>query len=106
VQQRRREIGIRMALGARAGGVLGLVMREGAVLVAIGTAIGLAGAWAGSRGLAAMNHTVGTVTSTRPDDPFVIIGATVLLAVMALLACYLPARQTTRIDPALALRQE
>jgi predicted permease len=106
VQQRRREIGIRMALGARPGGVLGLVMREGAVLVAIGTALGLAGAWAGSRGLAAMNHTVGTVTSTRPDDPFVIVGATALLAVMALLACYLPARQTTRIDPALALRQE
>jgi putative ABC transport system permease protein len=76
------------------------------VLVAIGTAIGLAGAWAGSRGLAAINHTVTTVTSTRPDDPFVIVGATVLLAAMALLACYFPARKSTRIDPVQALRQE
>ena len=106
VQQRRREIGIRMALGARAGNVLGLVMKEGAVLVGIGVVIGLAGAWAGSRGLAAMNGSVGKVTPTSTEDPIVILGSTVLLIVLALLACYLPARKSTSIDPVIALRQE
>ena len=106
VQQRRREIGIRMALGATAGKVLALVMKEGALLVAVGTAIGLAGAWAASRGLAAFNATAGKVTSVDPGDPLVIFGSTILLALTALAACYLPARNSARIDPSVTLRQE
>jgi predicted permease len=106
VAQRAREIGIRMALGARPGNVLGLVMREGLALVVAGTSLGLAGAWAGSRMLSAISSTVGRVNSTSTSDPVVLFGAPLLLAALALAACYLPARRSTRIDPALVLRQE
>jgi predicted permease len=106
VTQRRREIGIRMALGARSNDVLGLVMKEGLVLVTAGTIIGMACAWAGARLLSAMNSSVGTVTSTSASDPVVLYGAPVLLAGLALVACYVPARKSMRIDPAVALRQE
>jgi putative ABC transport system permease protein len=95
-----------MALGATSARVLTVVMKEGAVLVAIGTVIGLAGSWACSRALASVNGSVGRVTSVNTDDPMVVVGATVLLATMALLACYVPARKSTRIDPAIALRHE
>ena len=74
VQQRRRELGIRMALGATAGQVVRLVMVDGALLVAAGTAAGFAGAFASSRGLAALNNSAGKLTSVSPDDPFVILG--------------------------------
>jgi predicted permease len=106
VAQRRREIGIRIALGARGRNVLGLVMKEGAFLVAVGTAAGLGGAWAGARLLSAMNASVGKVTATSTSDPVVLFGAPLLLAMVAMTACYLPARQSMRIDPAAALRQE
>jgi len=106
VAQRGREIGIRMALGARQGNVLALVMKEGMMLVTVGTAIGLAGAWIGSRLLAAMNSSVGRVTSTSTSDSTVLLGAPLLLACLALLACYVPARKSMRIDPVVALRQE
>jgi predicted permease len=106
VAQRGREIGIRMALGAQSGNVLSLVMKEGMLLVTVGTAIGLAGAWTGSRLLAAMNSSVGKVTSTSTSDATVLLGAPLLLAFLALLACYVPARKSMRIDPVVALRQE
>jgi len=106
VAQRTREIGIRVALGARRGNVLGLVMKEGALLVAAGTAVGMAGAWMGSRALALMNSSVGKVTSGSASDPLVLFGAPLLLATLALLACYAPALQSMRIDPVVALREE
>jgi putative ABC transport system permease protein len=106
VAQRGREIGIRIALGAQRGNVLGLVMKEGMRLVVVGTAIGMAGAWTGSRLLSAMNSSVGHVTSTSTTDPVVLFGAPLLLAVLALVACYVPARKSMRIDPVVALRQE
>ncbi|MCU1238076.1 MAG: transporter related, partial [Candidatus Solibacter sp.] len=106
VAQRGREIGIRMALGAQRSNVLGLVMKEGLQLVVVGTAIGMAGAWTGSRLLAAMNSSVGHVTTTSGTDPVVVLGAPLLLAVLALAACYLPARKSMSIDPVVALRQE
>jgi ABC-type antimicrobial peptide transport system permease subunit len=106
VARRRREIGIRMALGARSADVLALVMREGAALLAVGAVIGLAGAWAGTRVMAAFLSTVASAAGTSTSDPALWMGAPMLLACLALAACYLPARRTVRIDPVKALRQE
>ena len=106
VAQRGREIGIRMALGAQKGDVLGLVMKQGMFLATVGTSIGLAGAWTGSRLLAALNSSVGRVTTTSTSDLTVLLGAPLLLSCLALLACYVPARKSMRIDPVAALRQE
>lgn len=106
VTQRRREIGIRVALGATSGDVLGLVMKEGAVLVAIGTVIGLAGARAGIRLLSAAMSSIARASGTSASDPLLLVGAPALLAALAMAACYLPARKSMRIDPAITLRQE
>jgi putative ABC transport system permease protein len=106
VARRGREIGIRVALGATRGNVLGLVMREGAALVGVGTVIGMAAAWAAAKALSAMVSAVASATSASTSDPLLLVGAPVLLAGLALLACYLPARKSMRIDPARALRQE
>jgi predicted permease len=106
VAQRRREIGVRIALGAENRDVLSLVMKEGLLLVAAGTALGMAGAWAGARLLSAMNSSIGTVTSTSTSDPTVLMGAPLLLAALAAIACYLPARRSMAVDPIVVLRQE
>jgi predicted permease len=103
---RRHEIGIRMALGAHKNDVLSLVMKDGAILIAAGMGLGLAAAWAATRMLAAINSTAGQVTATSTSNPIVLVGAPVLLAILALIACYLPARRSLRIDPMCALRQE
>ncbi len=103
VAQRGHEIGIRMALGAQKRNVLGLVMKEGAALVAVGTVSGLALAWMGIRSLSRLFFTVASVQSA---DPVLLVGAPLLLAGVALAACYLPARKSMRIDPAVMLRQE
>ena len=103
VAKRGHEIGIRMALGAQKGNVLRLVMKEGAGLVISGTVIGLVMAWAGMRVLSAAFF---TAASVKPSDPRLLIGAPLLLMALALLACYLPARRSTRIDPVVTLRQE
>jgi predicted permease len=103
VARRRREIGIRMALGARSADVLGLVMKEGVALIALGTVIGLAGAWAGTRVLSFFMQVTAVTTNL---DLVVVAGAPLLLAALALTACYIPARQSLRIDPVVALRQE
>jgi ABC-type lipoprotein release transport system permease subunit len=74
-------------------------MKEAMLLIAAGTAIGMACAWAGSRALAFMNSSVGKVTSGSASDPVVLFGAPLLLACLALLACYVPALRSMRIDP-------
>jgi hypothetical protein len=83
------EIGIRLALGAQKRDVLGLVMREGAVLVTLGASIGLACAWARMR---AMGDMFAWVASVKGADPLLLVGAPLLLAGLALPACYVPAR--------------
>ena len=103
VAQRGHEIGIRMALGAQKRDVLGLVMREGATLITAGTVTGVAFAWAGIRALSGLFFSVASVQSS---DPMLLVGAPLLLAGVALVACYVPARKSTRIDPAVALRAE
>ena len=103
VTQRGREIGIRMALGAQKSNVLGLVLREGAALIGVGTIFGLAAAWAGIRALSGMFF---TVASVQRADPVLLAGAPLLLVSVALIACYLPARRSVKIDPAVTLRQE
>ena len=106
VARRRREIGIRVALGASSGDVLRLVMREGSVVVAAGTVIGLALAWAAMRALAAALSVIASTSGRNTSTPVLLIGAPLLLAAVALLACYLPARESLRVDPIVALRQE
>jgi ABC-type antimicrobial peptide transport system permease subunit len=106
VTQRRREIGIRVALGAQRGDVLGLVMKEGAVLVTAGTACGLAAAWAAIRLMSALLAPIARAASTSTADPWLLVGAPALLAALAMAACYVPARKSMDVDPAVALRQE
>ena len=98
--QRRHEIGIRMALGARGGDVLRLVLGQGMRLVAIGLGLGLVGAWLLSRVLASQLYGI-----TR-QDPLTYLSVAVLLALVALTATWLPARRATRVDPVLSLRSE
>jgi putative ABC transport system permease protein len=100
VKQRTHEIAIRMALGARTSNVLQSVMRQGARLVLAGIAIGLAGALALTRVLASLLYDI------SPMDPLTFVCVSLLLAGVALLACYLPARRAARIDPMQALRYE
>ncbi len=100
VGQRRREIGVRLALGAQQGDVFRLVIKEGMALVAAGTALGLTGAIAGTRLLTTFLYGV------EPTDAATFIGIALLLAVVALLANYLPARRASRVDPITALRHE
>src|SRR6185436_13478172 len=100
VSQRTREIGIRMALGARPGDVLTMVMKEGAVLSAVGVAIGLPLAALLGFALSRLLYDV------KPLDPVVFSVAPVLLALSALVATWLPARRATRVTPLTALRSE
>ncbi|HKA92027.1 MAG TPA: ABC transporter permease [Haliangiales bacterium] len=104
VEQRTRELGIRVALGARPAGVRALVLRQGMFLVGIGVACGLGGALALN---AALAHVFSQVLfETRALDPvtFILVGA--LVVVVAALACWVPALRATRIDPMIALRSE
>ncbi len=98
--QRRHEIGIRMALGARGGDVLRLVLGQGMRLVAVGLGLGLVGAWLLSRVLASQLYGI-----TR-QDPLTYLTVAVLLGLVALTATWLPARRATRVDPMLSLRSE
>ena len=106
VTQRRREIGIRVALGAQSRDVLNLVMKESAVLIGIGAVIGLAGARAGIRLLSAALAQIAQTAGTTTSDPYLLAGAPLLLGILGLLSCYVPARRSTRVDPVIALRQE
>ncbi len=100
VAQRRSEIGIRMALGARRADILGLVVRQGTMLVAAGAVVGLAAAAAASRVLASFLYGVPT------DDRLTFVATPLVLAAVALVACWLPARRATRVDPMEVLRFE
>ncbi len=106
VAQRSKEIGIRMALGAQKSQVMKLVLKEGAILVVLGTVIGQAFAFVTTRLLGSYFAALTTMTETTTSDPILLVGAPVLLGVLTMLACYLPARRSTRIDPLMALRQE
>ena len=106
VAQRRKEIGIRMALGARRSQVLGLVLREGAVLIGAGTVIGFLGAVGLAKAMSAITSEFADAFTVGTNDPRLLIGAPLLLAGLALLACYIPARGATAIDPLQALRQD
>ena len=100
VSERRQEIGVRMALGARRDHILRLFLRHGLIIVVIGIGAGIAGAVAAGKSLASLVFGV-TVT-----DPVTLGTVAALLTTVALLACYLPARSATRIDPMTALRTE
>jgi len=106
VARRRKEIGIRMALGARKGQVLRLVLREGAALVGAGTLLGFLGAVALAKMLSALTDVFVEALKVGTNDPRLLVGAPLLLAALAMLACYLPARKAAKIDPLKALRQE
>jgi predicted permease len=106
VAERKREIGIRMALGANKGQVLRLVLREGIALIAVGTVLGFAGAVLVSKALEAATNALADALAMGTNDPRVLVGAPALLAALALLACYVPARAAVRIDPLKALRTE
>ena len=97
---RTREIGIRMALGAHRKDVFVLIMRQGAMQTALALGVGLILSWAAGRVLSQVLYQV------SPNDPFALITSTLLLAAAALLACFLPARRATYVNPITALRTE
>jgi ABC-type antimicrobial peptide transport system permease subunit len=100
VAQRTREIGIRMALGARPGDVMHLVVSRGMLLTAIGAVIGIGGALALVKTLSALLYGI------KPTDPVSFVAVTLLLVAVALIACWLPTRAAMRVQPAIALRAE
>ena len=100
VTQRTRELGIRMALGAARANIFRLVLGHGIALMALGTLLGLVGAIAVGRMLMSLLYNVGVM------DAGAVITAVLTLFVVALLACFVPARRATRVDPVIALRSE
>jgi putative ABC transport system permease protein len=100
VAQRKREIGIRVALGSSRAGILQLVLREGLILLAVGLVVGIAGAVFLQKAVAS------EIYGVRPLDPFVLAGVIALLASVALAACVVPVRRAMHVDPMVALRDE
>jgi putative ABC transport system permease protein len=106
VAQRRKEIAIRTALGASRAQVLRLVLREGAALVSVGTVLGFLGAMVMAKILSALTSIFVEALRVGTDDPRLLVGAPVLLAAVTMLACYVPARRSTQVDPLKALCEE
>ncbi|HMV49148.1 MAG TPA: ABC transporter permease, partial [Blastocatellia bacterium] len=100
VAERTHELGIRLALGAQSGDIAWLVVGQGIKLVALGLALGLAGAWAATRVLR------GILYGVSVTDPLTFAGIALLLLAVALVACWIPARRAARVDPLAALRAE
>jgi putative ABC transport system permease protein len=103
VTQQTQEIGIRMALGAQRGSILRLIVGKGMFLVGAGVVLGIAGALALTRMLASFS---GFLFGVKAYDPFTLAGVTVLFALVAAVACWIPARRASRVDPLVALRYE
>jgi predicted permease len=106
IAQRRKEIAIRTALGASRAQVLGLVLREGTALVAVGTVLGFLGAMGLAKIVSALANMFVDALKVGMNDPRLLFGAPLLLAAVAMLACYVPARKSVQIDPLKALREE
>ena len=100
VSQRTKEIGIRMAIGAAVGQIRKMILQEGMLPVAIGLVVGLASSFAVNRILQSQ------LVGVSPYDPVTTAGAPVVLILVAFLACRIPARRATRIEPVIALRYE
>jgi putative ABC transport system permease protein len=106
VAQRRKEIAIRTALGASRAQVLGLVLREGAALVGVGTILGFLGAIGLAKIASALANMLADALKIGTNDLRLLVGAPLHLAAVAMLACYVPARRSVQIDPLKALREE
>lgn len=100
VTQRTHEIGVRMALGAQPPNVLRMVIREGMLLAGMGIIAGVGGALALGRVLQSLLFEI------KPTDPATFVGVSIALALVALAACYIPARRAMRVDPIVALKYE
>jgi putative ABC transport system permease protein len=100
VAERTREIGVRMALGAQTGNVMGMVLRRGMALAVAGAMIGLAASFALTRMIS------GLLFGVQATDPATLVAITLLLLTVALVSCLIPARRATKVDPLVALRRE
>lgn len=106
VARRTREIGVRTALGATASQVQRMMLREGAALSIAGSALGFAGAFTLSRVLSSAMEVYARSFAMCANQPVLLFGAPLLLATLAILACYIPAPRAARINPVTALREE
>ena len=104
--RRRKEIGIRMALGARSLQVLSLVMREGAIMTMLGAGIGVAFAYGLARLLMAIDSELGQALVLSTGNPMRLLAGPAILIAVTAVACYLPARRSAHLNPLVALREE